>query len=143
MLHCCVKSLIVINPFQVNNGNVDLQKVDANDDEHTCYTAVNPFYVRLLRHAKRRQELHLRSSKKRAKSPMNTGEMKDEKGKSGKENRQPVSSSVLGSTSSSTSSEMTDKFSLNLGKVEGVRGTPESKRKRRSRFVEPVDLVNK
>lgn len=74
---------------------------------------------------------------------MNTGEMKDEKGKSGKENRQPVSSSVLGSTWSSKSSEMTDKFSLNLGKVEGVRGTPESKRKRRSRFVEPVDLVNK
>lgn len=124
----------------MNNGNVDLQRVDTNNDEHTCYTAGKPFHIRLLRHAKRRQEVQLRSSKKRAKSPMKKVEIKDGRDKSVKGNLQSISSLPLASTSGSMPLEINGKFSPKLGKVGSTRCTPKSKKKRRSKFVEPVDL---
>ncbi|KAK2989317.1 hypothetical protein RJ640_014776, partial [Escallonia rubra] len=125
----------------VNNGNVDLERGGA-DGESTCYTAMNPFYVRLRRHVKRREAVQLRSAKKRAKSPiMSKGQCRVERGKSGKENRPVISSSAIGSTSKAMASQTNCKFSPKLGKVGGVRCTPEGKRRRRSlRGVGPVNL---
>lgn len=79
----------------VNNGNVDLLRVnddddkvlrvDDNDKERKCYTAKKPFYIKLLRH-KRRPEVQLRSSKKKAKSPPTNTKAPGGKGKSVKQN---------------------------------------------------------
>ncbi|XP_017224328.1 condensin-2 complex subunit H2 isoform X2 [Daucus carota subsp. sativus] len=73
----------------VNNGNIDLLRVEDNGDkednqdkERKCYTAKKPFYIKLLRH-KRRQEVQLRSSKK-AKSPATNTKASKGKGKSAK-----------------------------------------------------------
>ncbi|KAA8548961.1 hypothetical protein F0562_000645 [Nyssa sinensis] len=122
----------------VNNGSVDLER-GATAGESTCYTAVNPFYVWLLSHDKKRGEVQLRSSKKRAKSPVRRC-FKGDRDKSGREKQSPVSSSPSGSTSRAMSSQLNSKFSLKLGKVGGFRCTPDGKKRRRSRFVEPVDL---
>ncbi|XP_052208571.1 condensin-2 complex subunit H2 [Diospyros lotus] len=115
----------------VNNGNVNLERGHTGS-EPVCYTAVNPFYVRLLSHDKRPGGGHFQASKKRAKSPMR-------KDKSGKENKPAVSLSHPGSASTSMASQLNCKFSVKLGKVGNVRCTPEGKRRRRSRLVEPVD----
>ncbi|CAL5337900.1 unnamed protein product [Camellia sinensis] len=123
----------------VNNGNVDLERGDVADGEVICYTAVNPFYVRLLSHDKR-QDVQLRSSKKRAKSPTRKGFIKGDRDKSGREKHPAVNLSASGSPSTSMSSQLNCKFSLKLGKVGNIRCTPEGKRRRRSRLVEPVDL---
>ncbi|CAK9145601.1 unnamed protein product [Ilex paraguariensis] len=123
----------------VNNGNVDLERA-GSDSESKCYTAANPFYVRLLRHDKRREEVLVQLSKKRAKSPMRKGYTEGERNKSGKENCPVVRSSPSGSTSPEMSSQLNCNFSVKLGKLGGARHTPEGKRRRRSRFVEPVDL---
>lgn len=101
----------------VNNGSVDIQR-DGTSNDLLCYTAVNPFYVRLLSHDKKHEELQLRSSKKRAKSPTIKGCIKGERDKT----------------------HLSSKFPLKLGKVGSIRCTPEGKRRRRSRLVEPVDL---
>ncbi|KAL8157982.1 condensin-2 complex subunit H2 isoform X2 [Apium graveolens] len=79
----------------VNNGNVALLRVDDddanvlrvddNDKERKCYTAKKPFYIKLLRH-KRRPEVQLRSSKKKAKSPPTNTKASGRKGKSVKQN---------------------------------------------------------
>lgn len=78
------KSLCVSVP-QVNNGNVDLLRADDNDKERKCYTGKKPFYIKLLRH-KRRPEVQLRSSKKKAKSPATNTKASGRKGKSVKRN---------------------------------------------------------
>ncbi|KAL2464159.1 Condensin-2 complex subunit H2 [Forsythia ovata] len=116
----------------VNNGDVDLARGNNNDD-FTCHTAANPFYVRLLRH-ERRKGVQLRSSKKRAKSPLTKGFASSKRNKSGKENRPVVNNS---SPSASTS---TYRFSLSPGKASSARGTPQGKKTRKSRFVVPLDL---
>ncbi|KAJ4969076.1 hypothetical protein NE237_015777 [Protea cynaroides] len=48
----------------VNNGDVDLKRSDSGV-EPVCYTAVNPFYVRVVGHNKRRKEAKFHSLKKR------------------------------------------------------------------------------
>lgn len=101
----------------MNNGNVDIQR-DGTSNDFQCYTAVNPFHVRLLSHDKKHEEVQLRSSKKRAKSPTMKGCNKGERDKS----------------------QLSPKFPLKLGKVGSIRCTPEGKRRRRSRLVEPVDM---
>uniref|UniRef100_A0A2C9WBN2 Condensin-2 complex subunit H2 n=1 Tax=Manihot esculenta TaxID=3983 RepID=A0A2C9WBN2_MANES len=50
----------------VNNGDVDLEKSGVAG-ESICYTAVNPFYIRLLSHDKR---MKFQLPKKRVKSPI-------------------------------------------------------------------------
>jgi hypothetical protein len=88
--------------FQVNNGEVDFDRSQANT-ESFCYTAVNPFHVRLLSHKKEQEGRQFQLSKKRVKSPIRKGGPK-------------------------------------LGKNGNTRCTPEGKKRRRSRVVEPVDL---
>ncbi|KAI3975510.1 hypothetical protein MKX01_038779 [Papaver californicum] len=124
----------------VNNGNVDLVKSESSGQSF-CYTATNPFSVRLLTDA-RRKEVQLRSSKKRTKSPISKpGNQGDkEKGGVGGEKIQKVGSSSMGIASSSKSSQSNGNFSVKVGKISAVRCTPEGKRRRRSRLIEPVDL---
>lgn len=131
--------VLFLSFFQVNNGDVDLDRGDSRA-ESVCYTAENPFFIRLLRQGKR-QEMQFRTSKKRIKSPLRKGHRKDQ------ENRPPPgekpqlisSSSVL--TSPGKSSHSNGKFSVKIGKGNVLRCTPEGKRRRRSRLViEPVDL---
>ncbi|KAI3928029.1 hypothetical protein MKW98_023630 [Papaver atlanticum] len=125
----------------VNNGNVDLVKSESSGGQSFCYTATNPFSVRLLTDA-RRKEVQLRSSKKRPNSPIKKpGNQADkEKGGGGGEKIQKVGSSSMGIASSSKSSQSNGKFSVKVGKISAVRCTPEGKRRRRSRLIEPVDL---
>lgn len=87
----------------VNNGEVDLERSQANG-ESFCYSAVNPFNVRLLGHKKDQEGRQFQMSKKRVKSPIR------------KRGPRP-------------------------GKNGGTsRCTPEGKKRRRSRLVEPADL---
>jgi hypothetical protein len=89
--------------FQVNNGEVDLERSQANG-ESFCYSAVNPFNVRLLGHKKDQEGRQFQMSKKRVKSPIR-------------------------------------KRGTRPGKNGGTsRCTPEGKKRRRSRLVEPADL---
>ncbi|KAG2721396.1 hypothetical protein I3760_02G080500 [Carya illinoinensis] len=118
----------------VNNGDVGLDR-SGFDGQSICHTNVNPFHIRLLSHDKKREETQLRVTKKRAKSP--TGKectkTKSNVDKSGKEKFPVVRSSSTGYRSNC-------KFSGKLGTIGSVRCTPEGKRRRRSRFTEPVDL---
>ncbi|MCL7030226.1 hypothetical protein MKW94_008578 [Papaver nudicaule] len=127
----------------VNNGNVDLIKAESSGGQSFCYTATNPFSVRLLTDA-RRKEVQLRSSKKRPKSPIHKqgNQAEKEKGGGGGGKIQKVSSSSMGNgiASSSKSSQSNGKFSVKVGKMSAVRCTPEGKRRRRSRLIDPVDL---
>ncbi|OMO53612.1 Non-SMC condensin II complex, subunit H2-like protein [Corchorus capsularis] len=124
----------------VNNGDVALDK-SGLPGESVCYTAVNPFHVRLLKHEKRRVETQLRTSKKRVKSPLRKESTKDERNKSSPEKSPTINSdSDYSHRSTKLSSQANCKFSVKLGKFGGVRCTPESKRRRRSRIIEPVDL---
>lgn len=115
--------------LQVNNGDVDLEKGRTN--EFTCYTAVNPFYVRLLRRDNR-AKMQLQSPKERANSSISNRNIRKRKNK-GKENQAPFGSSPSAPNSSC-------RFALKFGKVSGTRCTPESKKRRKSRIVEPVEL---
>ncbi|XVE82175.1 hypothetical protein DITRI_Ditri15bG0125800 [Diplodiscus trichospermus] len=111
----------------VNNGDVALDR-GGDHGESVCYSAVNPFHVKLLKHDKRREETQLRMPKKRGKSPLNKEPTKDDRKKSSPEK------------CSKLSSQPNCKYSVKLGKFGRVRCTPEGKRRRRSRFVEPMDL---
>ncbi|XP_022749041.1 condensin-2 complex subunit H2 isoform X2 [Durio zibethinus] len=97
----------------VNNGDVDLDRSEGHD-ECVCYTAVNPFHVRLLKHDKGRVETQLQRPKKR--------------------------DSDYGSTK--LSSQPNCKFSAKLGKFSVVRCTPEGKRRRRSRLVAAIQHLS-
>ncbi|XP_022844802.1 condensin-2 complex subunit H2-like isoform X2 [Olea europaea var. sylvestris] len=118
----------------VNNGDVDLHRGDKNDN-FTCHTAANPFYVRLLRH-EIRKGVKLRSAKKRVKSPLTKVFASSKRNKPGKENR-PVVNNSWPSPSRSTS---TSRFSPSPRKASSARGTPEGKKRRKSRLVAPLDL---
>ncbi|CAN4104694.1 unnamed protein product [Withania somnifera] len=114
----------------VNNGDVGLERGEVC--ESTCYTAANPFSVRLLRHANGREKKQFQSSKKRVKSPIHNQYSEKEKNK-GKTVQAAVGSSPSGPDSGCG-------FSLKLGKVNGTRCTPESKKRRKSRLVVAPDL---
>lgn len=115
----------------VNNGDVELEQ-NIMDGEPLCHTAENPFYVHLLRNEKPNdQVLHHHSSKKRAKSPK--GCAKTYRKNSSKEN-QPV---VNTSSSLSISGCI---LSMHQGKPVGSRCTPEGKKRRKSRFLEQVNM---
>ncbi|OAY56069.1 condensin-2 complex subunit H2 [Manihot esculenta] len=122
----------------VNNGDVYLEKSGANG-ESICYTAVNPFHIRLLNQDKRRKHNQFKLPKKRVKSPMIQGYEKRSRDKFGRLTSPLVNSSSQGE-STMLPSQNNCKTSVKLGKVSGVRRTPESKRRRRSRIVEPIDL---
>lgn len=117
----------------MNNGDVDLDR-RGEQSESICYTAVNPFYVRLLNHERKRGETQFRLPKKRLQSPSRKGPSKGDREKS------PIDNPSSGYGSSAVSSQPSCNFSMKLGKLGVVRCTPEGKRRRRSRLVEPVDL---
>ncbi|EEF45573.1 conserved hypothetical protein [Ricinus communis] len=112
----------------VNNGDVNLERSGVGGMS-VCYTAMNPFHIQLLNHDKRRKDLQFRLSKKRVKSPLRRGCNKGSGDKSGKETSPSINSSQLNGN-----------FTVKLGKIGGARCTPESKKRRRARFVEPVDI---
>ncbi|KAG0483948.1 hypothetical protein HPP92_012032 [Vanilla planifolia] len=97
----------------VNNGSVDLQR--PSNGEPVCYTAKNPFHVKLL-HAKRRKvQVHVSSLKKRMPSP---------------------SLKSSDSTSPLRRSPGNGKVSSKLKKAGLSRHTPDGKRRRRSGRIE-------
>ncbi|KAF2289149.1 hypothetical protein GH714_029119 [Hevea brasiliensis] len=122
----------------VNNGDIDLQRSGASGNS-ICYTAANPFHIRLLSHDKRREQNQFRLSKKRVKSPITKGSGKGSGDKFGRLTSSRVNSSSQGE-STVLPSQVNCKFSVKLGNVSGVRCTPEGKRRRRSRIVEPIDM---
>ncbi|KAF4355639.1 hypothetical protein F8388_013056 [Cannabis sativa] len=111
----------------VNNGDVELDRSGVNGGS-VCHTAANPFHVRLLRQDKKREETQFRLSRKRVKSP----KVKHRNGEN--ENLRRKKSSV-----DTSKLQPNCKFSVQDGKINGLRCTPDRK-KRRSRLVEPVDL---
>lgn len=100
--------------------------------ESTCYTAANPFSVRLLKHDKGKEKMQFQSSKKRGKSPVHNQSSGKGKNK-GKTVQAGVDSSPPGADSGS-------RFPLKLGKVNGTRCTPENKKRRKSRIAVTSDL---
>ncbi|XP_043723008.1 condensin-2 complex subunit H2-like isoform X2 [Telopea speciosissima] len=122
----------------VNNGDVDLDK-GSTGGEHVCYTAVNPFYVRVLNHDKRRDKEKLNSLKKRVRSPLREVHVNGDGEKAG-EQHPKFSSSTSGVIPSVKSSRSNKKFSVKLEKVNRVRCSPEGKRRRRFQLIETVDL---
>ncbi|KAL4556616.1 hypothetical protein LXL04_039274 [Taraxacum kok-saghyz] len=99
---------------QVNNENVEPER-GGIEGGHVCYTGENPFHVRLLTNVKR-PEVRLRSANKRPKGQ-----------KRGKENLSPGSVSPL--------------RSIKVRKIGGIKRTPESKTRRRSRLVDHDGLM--
>lgn len=110
----------------MNNGDVELQRAPDNN-ELICYTAENPFGIKLLGSC-RRKEMGMYSSRKRVKSPSNN------------QGRSRASPSTSELTSPTKPSHQNGRLSIKLGKGTVVRCTPEGKRRRRSRLAEAVDL---
>ncbi|XP_021770813.1 condensin-2 complex subunit H2-like [Chenopodium quinoa] len=121
----------------VNDRKVDLDRSTSTNDSF-CYTAVNPFHVRLLSHAKGPKKMQFQMSKKRQKSPIKRGCNKD---KIDRLSRHPstISSPSSRSKSRSILAQPNCKYSLKLEKG-GLGCTPDGKRRRRSRVTESVDL---
>ncbi|XP_028751681.1 condensin-2 complex subunit H2-like [Neltuma alba] len=119
----------------VNNGDVHLER-SGNDGESVCYTGVNPFHVRLLNHEKKRDNAQLRLTKKRAKSPTKKALTKGNRNKTARLNSPNTNSSKRGLSPPSSNC----KFSVKLAKASAIRCTPEGKRRRRSQYVEPINL---
>ncbi|GAB2266685.1 hypothetical protein Dimus_001679 [Dionaea muscipula] len=123
----------------VNERKVDLDRGGVVS-EPLCYTGVNPFYVRLISREKRCDKMPFGASKKRQKSPVNRG-----KNKGNREQLRGQSSIVNSPSSGSKSTQISPpstngEFSGKLLKLGGHRCSPEGKRRRRSRHVQPVDL---
>ncbi|XP_022973800.1 condensin-2 complex subunit H2-like [Cucurbita maxima] len=102
----------------VNNGDVELEKSGAHG-ESICYTSVNPFHVKLIPH-KRVDKTQHQTSRKRPTSP-------------------DKSRNTLKGSRTRDLSQQNHKLPAKLGKVRGLKCSPEGKRRRRSRLVEPVD----
>ncbi|XP_042517785.1 condensin-2 complex subunit H2 isoform X2 [Macadamia integrifolia] len=117
----------------VNNGDVDLDRSDYVG-EPVCYTAKNPFNVRVVGHDNRGEVVKHHSFKKRARSPLRKAHVKRDGGKPAGKQHPESSSSALEFTSSVKSLGPNEKFSVKLEKVNRVRCTPEGKRRRKPRF---------
>lgn len=120
--------------FQVNNGDVDLDK-GKGAGSSVCFTAINPFYVRLCGNA-RAGESQVRSAKKRVTSSMRRV---DRRTKTDKLMIEEPTASPRSKTRPRESPPQ-PKFTLKIGKGGGIRCTPEGKKRRKSRFVEPINL---
>ncbi|KAL5537813.1 hypothetical protein UlMin_044807 [Ulmus minor] len=122
----------------VNNGNVELDRNGAKG-KSVCYTSVNPFHVRLLSQEKRR-EVQFGLSSKRVKSPTKKACKKGDNRKFATENAPPTHVKLSPKATRERPTQPNCKMSVKVEKHGGARCTPESKRRRRSRLVEPVDL---
>ena len=123
----------------MNNGDVELDRNGV--DGSVCFTAANSFHVRRLRNDKRRDEAHFHLSRKRVKSPARKAHKKGNNEEFGV-GKIPSFVSAKLDKSTKLPSQPNGKFSGKVGKlgVGALRCTPEGKRRRRSRLVEPVDL---
>ncbi|XP_019426450.1 PREDICTED: condensin-2 complex subunit H2-like isoform X2 [Lupinus angustifolius] len=113
----------------VNNGEVNLER-NGVDGESVCYTDVNPFRVKLLKHNKKPNDVQSRLSKKRAKSPTKKPPTKGDKNRTGREKSLNSTSREYGPTGLSPPSNC--KFPIKLGKASAIKLSPEAKRKHRS-----------
>lgn len=112
----------------MNNGDVDLEKPGNSTNEPMCYTAVEPFSVRLLKDHNRKNEkraMHL--PQKRAKSPITKG-----KSHESPPQKKPNTFSV---------SSQTRKVSLKISKTVGGRCTPNSKKRRKGRSEDVAEVT--
>ncbi|KAF3456260.1 hypothetical protein FNV43_RR00910 [Rhamnella rubrinervis] len=119
----------------VNNGDVELDR-NGMDGEPVCYTAVNPFHVRLRSHDKRRKEAQFGLSRKRVKSPTRKARMEGD----GVKFERKKSSFAKSSSEVYKSMERNCKFSVKVGNIGGVRCTPEGKKRRKSLLAKPPDI---
>ncbi|KAL2922984.1 Condensin-2 complex subunit H2 [Bienertia sinuspersici] len=120
----------------VNDRKVDLDRGTSTSDSF-CYTAVNPFHVRLLGNAKGPKKMQFQFTKKRQKSPIS----RSNKVVNDHLSRQPsVVKSQSGSKSRAILSQPNCKFDVGLEKGGVLRCTPDRKRRRRSRLVESTGL---
>ncbi|KAL1536281.1 Condensin-2 complex subunit H2 [Salvia divinorum] len=113
----------------VNNGDIDLVR-SSQASMPTCHSDENTFHLRLLKNEKKK-EILLQSSKKRAKSPLVKGYAKVNN--KGKENCVASDSPPQGNSSSC-------RFSIRIVKSSKTRCTPESKKRRKSPIVAPLDM---
>lgn len=124
--------------FQVNNGEVELEKRGV-DGESICYTSVNPFHVRLTHHDIRPDKTQHQMLRKQS-----TSSSKSENGSSDNvrhiNHKSSHDNNTLKQSRTRDLSQQNRKLPGKLGKVGSLRTTPEGKRRRRSRFAEPVDL---
>lgn len=102
-----------------------------------CFTAANPFHVRLLKHDRRRVETGFRLSRKRVKSPSRKACKKLDSDKNGIEKSPSVKSPTKIRKSTRTSTPTNCKLSAGKNGVTGR--SPDAKRRKSSRFVEPLD----
>ncbi|XP_022636105.1 condensin-2 complex subunit H2 isoform X2 [Vigna radiata var. radiata] len=137
----------------VNNGEVALER-NGIDGKSVCYTSVNPFHVKLLKHGKEREDAQFALPKKRAKSPKKPStkgdKNKTEREKSSTKNHstkahknkfeREKSPTSRRNGSTGVSPPTNCKLSVKLGKVSAIKLSPEAKRRRRSHYVEPVNL---
>ncbi|XP_061991465.1 condensin-2 complex subunit H2 isoform X2 [Rosa rugosa] len=121
----------------VNNGNVELDRSLVDGGQPVCFTAANPFHVRLLRHDRRRVETGFRLSRKRVKSPLRKACRKVDNDKNGIEKSPFVKSSSKTSKSKRRSTPTNCKLSAGKNGVTGR--SPDAKRRKSTRFVEPLD----
>lgn len=119
----------------VNNGDVRLER-SGDNGKSVCYTGANPFHVRLLNPDKKGDNAQLRLTKKRAKSPTKKAFTKGKKNKTSRVNSPNTDSSKRGLSPPSSNC----KFSVKLAKSSAIRCTPEGKKRRRSQYVEPINL---
>ncbi|XP_004296865.1 PREDICTED: condensin-2 complex subunit H2 [Fragaria vesca subsp. vesca] len=121
----------------VNNGNVELDRGVVDGGHPVCFTAANPFHVRLLKHDRRRVETGFRLSRKRVKSPLRKACKKLDSDKNGIEKSPSVKSPTKIRKSTRTSTPTNCKLSAGKNGVTGR--SPDAKRRKSSRFVEPLD----
>lgn len=120
--------------FQVNNGDVDLDK-GKDGGSSLCFTAINPFHVHLCCDTRQGEE-QVRSAKKRVTSPIRRVERRT------KTNKLMIEELVASPRSRTRPRESPSqpKITLKIGKGGGTRCTPDGKKRRKSRFVEPINL---
>ncbi|XP_023526633.1 condensin-2 complex subunit H2-like [Cucurbita pepo subsp. pepo] len=118
----------------VNNEDVELEE-DEVDGESIVYTSANPFHVRLIHQDKRADKTRHQTSRKRSTSPD-----KVENGWNINHKSSHIDKTLEESRVMRKLSRQNCKLPVKLGKVGGIKCTPEGKRRRRrARFVEPVD----
>ncbi|KAJ0966915.1 hypothetical protein J5N97_023832 [Dioscorea zingiberensis] len=112
----------------VNNGDVELQRSQSSDKVF-CYTSTTPFHIRLLKKC-RGEEPVIRLAKKRVKSPLK------------KRGRKSSLSPKEASLPLKSPQQNVSRSSVKHAKNSAIRCTPDGKRRRRSRLIDPVDYLS-
>ncbi|XP_068663199.1 condensin-2 complex subunit H2 [Aristolochia californica] len=115
----------------VNNRTVDIRKGES-DGACVCYTAEHPFSLQLLSPGRRQGEVQMFSAKRRLKSPLKRSTLNKNAGE-----KVPTVSLLLSTSPGKSSKQPNGKLSVKLAKGNSIRCTPEAKRRRRSRVVQP------